>query len=640
MEGCCTSIAQRRDRGLCEGGALVMRVQGCACGTLVRTELALNVKNILRRASRLARRLPGAQAWRTAMSRRRARREFQAHFAHVINLAARLVAAQPVQEAASISLVVPVFNAPPSFLDDLLLSFRNQNVASAELVLSDDGSSAPATLAWLDRHKNDSQVVVLRALRNGGIASATNAGIARATGEWVGLLDQDDALTPHALRVISHALAHAPQCQFLYTDEVIANNSLQPCDYFLKPAFDAVLLSGVNYINHLSLYRADRLKSINGLRDGFQGSQDHELLLRYTRGLQPAEILHVPYPAYIWRRTLQSHSARFMAQAAANAREALAQHYGTSDGAMPVGPALSADLHRVRFDLARKTWPLVSIVIPSRDSFALISRLLAGLTSGTDYPCMDIIVIDNGSVEAGVLALYEQTAKSFAGFHAHVQAQPFNFSRAVNKGLALARGEAILLLNNDVEVLEPNWLREMVSCLDYPGTGIVGAKLLYPDRTIQHAGVIAGLGGLAGHWHSGSRENFPGPMGRLLVRQSFSIVTGACLLMTRDCAAAVGDFDEEIFPVAYNDVDFCLRAIALGFNVVWTPFACLMHHESASRGSDTTAENIGRFQRDKDNLRLRHRTDIFEDRAYNPWYDKSHSQPHLARLAALPKPRS
>lgn len=602
--------------------------------------MALTVNHILRRAARLARKLPGVQAWRSAMSRRRARREFQAHFAHVIDLAARSVAAQPMPEAASISLVVPVFNAPPSFLDDLLASFRNQQVASAELVLSDDGSSAPATLAWLDRHGADAQVVVVRALRNGGIAAATNAGIARATGEWIGLLDQDDALAPHALRVIGAALAQAPQCQFLYTDEVIANGTLQPRDYFLKPAFDPVLLSGVNYINHLSLYRAGRLRSIHGLRDGFQGSQDHDLLLRYTKGLKPADILHVPYPAYIWRRTGQSHSARFLAQAVANARAALGQHYGTSDAPMPVGPALSADLHRVRFDLGHKNWPLVSIVIPSRDSLALISRVLTGLTSGTDYPAMDIIVIDNGSVDPEVLALYERTRSRFAGFQAHVQAAPFNFSRAVNKGLALARGEAILLLNNDVEVLEPNWLREMVSCLDYPGTGIVGAKLLYPDRTIQHAGVIAGLGGLAGHWHIGKKADFPGPMGRLRVRQSFSIVTGACLLMTRACAATVGDFDEEIFPVAYNDVDFCLRAIALGFNVVWTPFASLVHHESASRGSDETPANIARFQRDKDNLRLRHRTDLFEDRAYSPWYDKIHSHPRLARLAALPKPRS
>ena len=287
------------------------------------------------------------------------------------------MAALPLQGSPSISLVVPVFNAPPSFLDDLLLSYRNQQVASAELVLSDDGSSAPATLAWLDRHEADAQVVVVRALRNGGIAAATNTGIARATGEWIGLLDQDDALAPHALRVIGSALAQAPQCQFLYTDEVIANGTLQPRDYFLKPAFDPVLLSGVNYINHLSLYRADRLRSINGLRDSFQGSQDHDLLLRYTKGLRPADILHVPYPAYIWRRTGQSHSARFMAQAVANARVALGQHYGTSDAPMPIGPALSADLHRVRFDLARKTWPLVSIVIPSRESLALISRVLA-----------------------------------------------------------------------------------------------------------------------------------------------------------------------------------------------------------------------------------------------------------------------
>ncbi len=182
------------------------------------------------------------------------------------------------------------------------------------------------------------------------------------------------------------------------------------------------------------------------------------------------------------------------------------------------------------------------------------------------------------------------------GFGCDMETRPFNFSYAVNRGMALATGEHVLLLNNDIEILEPGWLKEMVSCLAFPETGIVGAKLLYPDRTTQHLGVIAGYGTLAGHWYLGQKADFHGPMNRFALRQSLEIVTGACFLISRACLDAVGAFDEEAFKVAYNDVDYCLRARKAGFRVVFTPFATLIHHESASRGSDETPENRARVR--------------------------------------------
>jgi GT2 family glycosyltransferase len=261
------------------------------------------------------------------------------------------------------------------------------------------------------------------------------------------------------------------------------------------------------------------------------------------------------------------------------------------------------------------------------------------LTEATDYPALEIIVIDNGSKDPDVLALYEHYRQGAVPFSVHIQEERFNFSRSINRGISIAKGDGILLLNNDIEILEQNWLKEMVSCLDYPETGIVGAKLLYPDRTIQHAGVIAGLGGLAGHWFIGHDEAFPGPMGRLRVRMSLSVVTGACMLISRPCIEQTGLFDDEVFGVAYNDVDYCLRATSRGFRVVWTPFATLVHHESASRGSDEVPENIERFRRDQQNLKERHRTDEFEDRALNPWYSKDRSDPVPIRLERLPSAR-
>lgn len=543
-----------------------------------------------------------------------------------------------------ISLVVPVYNTRPEYLADLLASFGKQILPGRtenlfEMVLSDDGSTEAETLGWLNTHASEPNLRILRNSENRGIAAATNAGICAANGEWIALIDHDDAIAPYGLERIARVLVDHPEAQFLYTDELITDGKLNPEGAFLKPAWDEVLLSGVNYINHFSVYRRERLMALGLLRDGFQGSQDYDLLLRYTRGLRAGEVRHLPYPAYLWRRDGSSYSALYMEKATANARKALAERYEQGGQPLAVLPALNPDLHRPDFAGARQSWPSVSVIIPSRNAKALIEQVMQGLIEKTDYPDLEIIIVDNGSDDAEVLALYKTWRAGPVPFRADIVPEPFNFSRAVNRGLRQARGEVLLLLNNDIEILEPGWLKEMVSCLAYPDTGIVGAKLLYSDRKIQHVGVIAGLGGLAGHWFIGKGPGTPGPMGRLHVRQSLSVVTGACFLISRACWEKVGPFDEEKFAIAYNDVDFCLRALEQGVRVVWTPFAELIHHESASRGSDETPQNIERFRREQNNLRERHRTDTFRDRAYSPWWRTSHSLPAEIMIDKLPSPR-
>ena len=202
-----------------------------------------------------------------------------------------------------------------------------------------------------------------------------------------------------------------------------------------------------------------------------------------------------------------------------------------------------------------------------------------------------------------------------------------------------ANGKYVLLLNNDIEIIDPDWLKEMVSCFNYEDTGIVGAKLLYPNETIQHAGVIIGYGGLAGHWYSEKDRHAPGEMGRLWVRQSLTAVTGACMLISKKCIETVGLFDEINFKVAYNDIDYCMRAVNSGFRIVWTPFAELIHHESVSRGSDHNPENAARFEQEKNNLQRIHHTKTFEDRALSPWFTKDSSEPDFMMLDKLPEPR-
>ncbi len=581
----------------------------------------------------------------TGVSPVSAKRRFKGiadHYVKVLTTAAMTPAQQNAKAAAGkpyISFVVPVYNTPAVYLDDLLTSFKAQPEGAAELVLSDDGSTSSETRDWLAARSTTPFVKIITNGRNGGIAVATNAGIAAACGTWIGLVDHDDALSEFAVPRIIDALHKSPDVSFLYTDEVITDGSLTPIGYHFKPAFDPVLLSGVNYVNHLSLYRRDRLLKIGGLRPGFEGSQDYDLLLRYLAGLERCEILHLPFPAYLWRRHEQSFSNTSLDRALKSARRALGEHYGFIEVPLLVEGAVEPTLHRVRFDTIVKQWPKVSIVIPSRDSHELISRLIHDVTTKTDYPNREIIVVDNGTTDARVLALYDEMRSRDLNFRFEIQAESFNFSRQVNRGIRLATGEYILLLNNDIEVIDPQWLKEMVSCFAYPRTGIVGARLLYPNLSLQHAGVIVGMSGLAGHWYHAKPQDFPGMMGRLNVRQSLSAVTGACMLISRACMDEVGLFDETAFAIAYNDIDYCLRAAGRGYRIVWTPFAKLIHHESVSRGSDETPDNSARFGREKSALRERHGTDKFEDPAFSPWFSRNHSEPRLILLDRLPEPR-
>jgi GT2 family glycosyltransferase len=570
---------------------------------------------------------------------------FRRHFDFVFQLAeVQLSTGAPTRERRAddplISLVAPVFNTPPKFLNDLVRSFTSQDADDAELILVDDGSTRADTRKALARLAGVAGVKCVANGSNQGIAAATNNGLDYARGRWLGFVDHDDALAPMALKRIKQAFLQFPAAKFFYTDEVVTDDKLKPTGYILKPSFDDVLLSGVNYINHLSLYRRDVLSTVGKLRSGFEGSQDYDLLLRYVSQLATDEIIHVPYPAYLWRRSGSTFSAVNQDQSLRNARRALADHFRARGNDVPIEPALDSTLHRPRLDAALRQWPPVTVVIPSRNAYTLISKVLEGLRVRTDYPDLQIVVVDNGSDDARVLQLYESLRASDARFRAFVDPQHFNFSRQVNFGCRQAGPGHVLLLNNDVEIIEADWLREMVSCLAYPGAGIVGARLLYPDRTLQHAGVVVGLGGLAGHWFERKPHSHPGPFGRLRVRQSLSAVTAACMLISRPCLEEVGEFDESRFAVAYNDVDYCMRAATHGFRTIWTPNATLVHHESVSRGSDESPRNRERFSREKDALRDRHRTEEFIDPYFSPWYTRTHSNPGLALLSGLPSARS
>lgn len=552
-------------------------------------------------------------------------------FLHISALGAKAAASNTKLRHADvplISIIVPVYNAPSSYLDQLLQAFLSQEVGIGELILVDDGSTQTETIAWL-AGLNHAAIRVLRG-PNGGISSAINRGLKQARGKWVAVHDHDDALAPHALALLRKTLDANPEALLVFTDEVACSESLEPSSIMLKPAFDPVLLTGVNYLNHFTLFKRERLEAL-GLeaRSEFDGSQDYDLLLRYCRDLPGGSVLHMPYPAYLWRRTGKTYSATHIDAATAHARTALSEVYGA-----PVRPALVPTLHRIDF----KTDPsaLVSIIIPSKDHYTLIARTLHGLLGETSHSSIHVQVVDNGSTDPEVLALYEELRSKDRRFSAHVDPQPFNFARQVNIALSGATAPYVLLLNNDVEVIEPGWLTEMLSCFAFPDVGIVGARLLYPDRTLQHVGVGVGLGGLAGHPYLGKPATYYGEMNRLALRQTVSAVTGACMLISRACRERVGLLDEQRFAIAYNDVDYCLRAREAGFRTVFTPFATLIHHESASRGSDEKPETIERFRREQVALAERHATFSFRDPARSPWYSRATSQPTFQPLSKLP----
>ena len=538
-----------------------------------------------------------------------------------------------------LSIIVPTYNTRPDYLDTLVDSFLLQDADFCELVISDDASPSTATLAKLRSIEGKySNIKVIYNEKNSGISRTTNAGILASKGKWTSFMDHDDALAPYALHVIRAAIENNDKAIFLYTDEYVSDENLNLANIFCKPAFDSVLLSGMNYINHFSIYNRKLLDETGLLDPAFDGSQDYELLLRYTHDATKGSIVHIPFPAYIWRRAGDTFSVNYIEQATENARNALKIQYDKLGFKIDVKEAAGNRLHKIEFQSPTKK-PFVSVVIPNKNSFKLMERLCDQLLNLTRYDDLEIIVIDNGSTHEDILKLYANLSQKHQNFRYFIDEQAFNFSKMCNDGFRKSESSLILFLNNDIEVLDPDWLSEMVQCLNYPETGIVGAKLLYPDRTIQHNGVIVGLGGLAGHWYVGNPETEPGPMGRFWVRQSMGAVTGACLLVTRDCFEAAGGFDEEVFPIAYNDVDFCINANREGFRIIWTPFATLVHHESQTRGLDYLPENLERFQRDKEALRARHTTQRHIDDSFSPLYGRWASFPRLHIPAELPKTR-
>lgn len=434
---------------------------------------------------------------------------------------------------------------------------------------------------------------------------ALSAALSAAQAELICLLDPAGRPTRDAVAMLRAAFAD-PGCAFAYTDEERLDADGIPLAGIFKPAFNRHLLHASFYVGHLfAMRRADALRL--GFAPQAGPAAPFDLVLRHLAGLENRRIRHVPRVAYGAPGTRPG----FAAEAIAASASVLARHLG-----VPVETVAERHL-RPLFPRPAPA-PLVSIVVPTRDRAGLLGMALHSLIATTSYRNFELIIVDNGSVEPETFALFEAIAALWPRTRVVRDDGDFNFPRICNAGVAAAQGDLILLLNNDIEVVDGDWLDEMVALAMQPGTGIVGARLLFPDRTVQHGGVIVGLFRYADHWFAHSVAEAPGYEDRLRVRQNLSAVTGACLLVRRSVWEEIGPLDEVRFAEDCNDIDLCLRARAAGHEVVLTPFTGLVHHESASRGKKRSKAHRARLKAQRARMEALWHTSAFVDPHYNP----------------------
>jgi glycosyltransferase involved in cell wall biosynthesis len=524
-----------------------------------------------------------------------------------------------------ISVLMPVYNPSAGGLQQAIESVRAQLYPHWELCIADDASTAPHVRDVLERfRKSDPRIKVCYREVNGHISAASNSALAMAQGEFVALLDHDDMLSDQALYQVVAELNDHPGADIVYTDEdkidsdPKSRRSGRRYDPHFKSDWNPDLLYSQNYISHLGVYRAALVKSVGGFREGFEGSQDFDLVLRCIAARGEARIRHIPAVLYHWRAG--SGSTALNPQEKSYATDhgigALEEHFRARGVAgVTIKPARFPTTYHVRFPLPDPP-PKVSLIIPTKNHHAVLRVCIESILGKTSYPNYEIVVVDNRSDDPESLRYFAEIQK--AGVRVIQYDKPFNYSALNNYAVEHVDGEVVGLLNNDVEVINPDWLTEMVSHAIRPDVGAVGAKLYYADDTIQHAGVIVGLGGVAGHSHKHSRRGNPGYFRRLHVTQNLSAVTGACLVVRKDNYLKVGGLDSEQLTVAFNDVDFCLKLWEIGLRNVWTPHAELYHHESASRGPEDSPEKIVRFQQEIRYMKDRWGTRLMRDPYYSP----------------------
>ncbi|WP_158284480.1 glycosyltransferase [Azospirillum sp. TSO35-2] len=519
-----------------------------------------------------------------------------------------------------ISVVMPVYNTPEPYLRRAIDTVLEQLYPHWELCIADDASTAPHVAAVLAEYAGrDPRIKTVRRETNGHISAASNTALELASGEFVALMDHDDELPPHALYMAADEINRHPDADVIYSDEDKIDENGRRYDPYFKTDWNPDLFHGQNMVSHLGVFRRTLLTEIGGFRVGYEGSQDYDLVLRAVEKTTAARVRHIPMILYHWRVFSASSSFSTVALPTATdaARRALQDHFQRIALPVTVTPAPGAEWYtRVVYPVPEPA-PLVSLLVPTRDKVDLLRQCVEGLLDETDYRNIEVLILDNNSEE-------KETLDYFASLEGRDRVRvlrydgPFNFSAINNFGVRAAKGELIGLINNDIKIIGPGWLTEMVGHALRPEVGAVGAKLYYGDDTVQHAGVITGINGVANHIHKHFAREHPGHFARLMLTQNMSCVTAACMVMRKAVFEEVGGLEEEHLAVAFNDVDLCLRVRDAGYFLVWTPHAELYHLESASRGSDMAPDKIARFKREIAYMHERWGKALVEDPFYNP----------------------
>jgi glycosyltransferase involved in cell wall biosynthesis len=517
-----------------------------------------------------------------------------------------------------ISVVMPVYDPPLHFLEDAIRSVQNQLYPNWELCIADDASTNAAVQSFLQRYAdNDARIKVVFRKTNGHISAASNSALELVSGEYIALLDNDDLLAEHALFWLADAILAHPSAGLIYSDEDKIDEAGRRYDPYFKSDWNPDLFHSHNMISHLGAYRTDLVRKLGGFREGYEGSQDYDLALRCTERLAPAEIVHIPRVLYHWR----SHSGSTALSSDAKPYALLAAERALNNHFFRIEVSAKAELlnfgmYRVRYSLPSSS-PLVSLIIPTRNSLHLIKPCVESILDKTTYKNFEILIVDNNSNEASTLDYFASLANE-PRIRILRDERPFNYSALNNAAVQQARGDYIGLINNDIVVINPDWLEEMLGLATQPAVGAVGARLWYPNDTLQHGGVITGIWGVAGHVHPFINRGASGYFGRAQLIQTFSAVTAACLVIKKSIYQSVGGLEETHLKVIFNDVDFCLRVREAGYRNVWTPYAELYHYESATRGKEDTPEKKLRAESEIRYLQKRWGETLINDPAYSP----------------------
>ncbi len=511
--------------------------------------------------------------------------------------------AQTFSFRPKISIIIPVWNTDKKWLHFAIESVVNQVYDNWELCIVDGGSSKRYIKQVLTEYaQKDIRIKVKFLAVNKGIAENSNEALALATGDFIGFLDHDDELAPFALYEVVDVLNRKNNFDFIYSDEDKIDQKGNRKDPFFKPDWSPDLLLSQNYICHFSVIRKSLINLIGGFRSGYDGSQDYDLFLRCTERISPVSIAHIPKILYHWRIIRGSAADSVIAKpyAIAAAKKALADFLNRKGQLGEVFDGFSLSSYRIRYSI--KSHPRVSIVIPTKDHVEILKRCVRSILDKTRYQNYEIVIVDNQSREDDTFDYYNSLNTDPKIRILHYDKQ-FNFSAINNYAVTQVDSPYILFLNNDTEVISGEWLSAMLEHAQRDGIGTVGAKLLYPNNLIQHAGVIMGITGtpgqkgVAGHSHKNLPANCNGYFLRSQIIGNYSAVTAACLMMRKNVFQEIGGFNEDL-AIAFNDVDLCLKIRSAGYLIIYTPYSQLYHHESVSRGYENTPEKQARFSKE------------------------------------------